>query len=142
MPLGQTRTRPQHTPAAAPLALLAQEVGGSHLFSMREMVLMMELMMTHTVKRSTAMPGLAVRPLPLTYGNRPACPDACRGLPRRLQVLPQPPHSSLADSGGSEKGGGMEQPELGTRVSTPALPPVFTILPSERAAPSAGDTGA
>ena len=96
---------------------------------------MMELMMTHTVKRSTAMPGLAVRPLPLTYGNRPACPDL-------LQVLPQPPHSSLADSGGSEKGGGMEQPELGTRVSTPALPPVFTILPSERAAPSAGDTGA
>ena len=69
MPLGQTRTRPQHTPAAAPLALLAQEVGGSHLFSMREMVLMMELMMTHTVKRSMAMPGLAVRPLPLTYGN-------------------------------------------------------------------------
>ena len=135
MPLGQTHARPQHTPAAAPLALLAQEVGGSHLFSMREMVLMMELMMTHTVKRSTAMPGLAVRPLPLTYGNRPACPDA-------LQVLPQPPHSSLADSGGSEKGGGMEQPELGTRVSTPALPPVFTILPSERAAPSAGDTGA
>ena len=42
---------------------------------MREIVLMMELMMTHTVKRSMAMPGLAVRPLPLTYGNRPACPD-------------------------------------------------------------------
>ena len=42
---------------------------------------MMELMMTHTVKRSTAMPGLAVRPLPLTYGNRPACPDACRFCP-------------------------------------------------------------
>ena len=38
-------------------------------------MLMMELMMTHTVKRSMAMPGLAVRPLPLTYGNRPACPD-------------------------------------------------------------------
>ena len=36
---------------------------------------MMELMMTHTVKRSMAMPGLAVWPLPLTYGNRPACPD-------------------------------------------------------------------
>ena len=38
-------------------------------------MLMMELMMTHTVKRSMAMPGFAVRPLPLTYGNRPACPD-------------------------------------------------------------------
>ena len=76
MPLRQTRTRHQHTPAAfSPTRPPAQDVGGSHLFSMREIVLMMELMMTHTVKRSMAMPGLAVRPLPLTYGNRPACPD-------------------------------------------------------------------
>ena len=71
--------RNPHAPSAhagrGPTRPPAQDVGGSHLFSMREIVLMMELMMTHTVKRSMAMPGLAVWPLPLTYGNRPACPD-------------------------------------------------------------------
>ena len=103
---------------------------------MREIVLMMELMMTHTVKRSMAMPGLAVRPLPLTYGNRPACPDL---LPAGFAPATDPtPHSSSAV--GVEKGGGMEQPERGAagreEIDTRAAADMCNT--AEQAAPNVG----